>query len=90
MPNPTTFSINEVVFSVTSLDVLFALRSQEMFRKCGEASEGSGMKSETGESSDDAPIDPSAKDIFARACRYLLSQRSFVFIFISFFFLLHR
>ena len=64
LPNPTTFSVNEVVFAMTSVDVLFSLRNQEFFRKCGEVH-------------DDADVveDPSNKDVMARTCRHLLRQR---------------
>lgn len=59
------FSINEVVFGTTSVDVLWSLKSQEFFRKCPDAepvSEG-------------AQEDPQAKDVMARVCRHLLRQR---------------
>ncbi|SCV70905.1 BQ2448_3667 [Microbotryum intermedium] len=75
LPDPTTFSINEVVFAITSVDVLFALRNQEFFKKCGEVkeeTEGMGM---------DVEEDPAAKDVMARTCRHLLRQRSFYPIF---------
>ncbi|SCZ98672.1 BZ3500_MvSof-1268-A1-R1_Chr7-1g09237 [Microbotryum saponariae] len=75
LPNPTTFSINEVVFAITSVDVLFALRHQEFFKKCGEVKEeGEGMDMDVEE-------DPAAKDVMARTCRHLLRQRSFYPIF---------
>ncbi|KAK4704750.1 DNA polymerase alpha subunit B, partial [Phenoliferia sp. Uapishka_3] len=67
LPNPTTFSVNEIVFSITSLDVLFHLRNQEFFRKCGEILP-------EGEVPD---TDLAAKDMMARTCRHLLRQRSF-------------
>ncbi|KAL8293514.1 hypothetical protein RQP46_000215 [Phenoliferia psychrophenolica] len=67
LPNPTTFSVNEVVFSVTSLDVLFHLRNQEFFRPCGEVLRD-------GEQVDESPM---AKDVMSRTCRHLLRQRSF-------------
>ncbi|KDE09100.1 hypothetical protein MVLG_00816 [Microbotryum lychnidis-dioicae p1A1 Lamole] len=75
LPNPTTFSISEVVFAITSVDVLFALRHQEFFKKCGEVKEeGEGMDMDVEE-------DPAAKDVMARTCRHLLRQRSFYPIF---------
>ena len=57
--------MNEVVFSVTSLDVLFHLRNQEFFRPCGEILH-------EGEMMDESVM---AKDIMSRTCRHLLRQR---------------
>lgn len=65
LPNPTMFSINEVVFGVTSVDVLWSLKSQEFFRRCTDAE-----PAEPG-----TEPDPLAKDVMARTCRHLLRQR---------------
>ncbi|KAK4055754.1 DNA-directed DNA polymerase alpha subunit pol12 [Microbotryomycetes sp. JL201] len=69
LPNPTTFSINEVVFGITSVDSLFALRNQEFFCPCGEAVQ-----------TEQEP-DANTKDVMSRTCRHLLRQRSFYPIF---------
>ncbi|TNY19944.1 DNA polymerase alpha/epsilon subunit B-domain-containing protein [Rhodotorula diobovata] len=73
LPNPTMFSINEVVFGVTSVDVLWSLKSQEFFRRCADAE-----PAEPG-----TEPDPLAKDVMARTCRHLLRQRSFYPVFPS-------
>ncbi|KAM0788694.1 hypothetical protein ACM66B_002791 [Microbotryomycetes sp. NB124-2] len=65
LPNPTTFSINEVVFGITSVDSLFALRSQEFFCPCAEAVQ-----------TEQEP-DANTRDVMSRTCRHLLRQRSF-------------
>ncbi|GAA5936090.1 hypothetical protein JCM3775_003577 [Rhodotorula graminis] len=73
LPNPAMFSINEVVFGITSVDTLWSLKSQEFFRKCADAEpveEGS-------------EPDPLAKDVMARTCRHLLRHRSFYPVFPS-------
>ncbi|GAA5891975.1 hypothetical protein JCM5296_004649 [Sporobolomyces johnsonii] len=72
LPNPFMFSINEVVFGVTSVDVLWSLKSQEFFRKCPDA-----------EPATAGSDDPLAKDVMARTCRHLLRQRSFYPVFPS-------
>lgn len=63
LPNPATFSVNEVVFGITSVDVLFHIRNQEMFRPAIEVEE-EGMEE-----------DENAKGIMERTCRHLLRQR---------------
>ncbi|BGP14896.1 DNA-directed DNA polymerase alpha subunit pol12 [Rhodosporidiobolus nylandii] len=73
LPNPCQFSINEVVFGVASVDVLWALKSQEFFRKCGDAEPPA----------EGAQDDPLAKDVMARVGRHLLRQRSFYPVFPS-------
>ena len=66
LPNPTTFSINEVVFGITSVDTLFSLRNQEYFCPAGEA-----VADEQASAEDVA----ASKDVMARTCRHLLRQR---------------
>ncbi|GAA5861838.1 hypothetical protein JCM8547_008571 [Rhodosporidiobolus lusitaniae] len=73
LPNPCQFSINEVVFGIASVDVLWALKSQEFFRKCADAEP---LKEGEVE-------DPGAKDVMARVGRGLLRQRSFYPLFPS-------
>ncbi|KAM0746375.1 DNA polymerase alpha, subunit B [Meredithblackwellia eburnea MCA 4105] len=70
LPNPATFSVNEVGISLTSLDVLFHIRNQEFFRKAIEVGVPEGEEA-----------DPNAKDVMSRTCRHLLRQRSFYPIF---------
>lgn len=64
LPNPTMFSINEVVFGVTSVDVLWSVKSQEYFRKAPDV-----------EPPEPGTEDPLAKDVMARTCRQLLRHR---------------
>jgi len=69
LPNPTVFSINEVVFAVTSVDTLFHLRNQEWFKRCAEAVDPS-----------QPAVDPATvekEDVMARTARFLLRQKSF-------------
>ncbi|GAA6029568.1 hypothetical protein JCM8097_000942 [Rhodosporidiobolus ruineniae] len=73
LPNPCQFSINEVVFGVCSVDVLWAVKSQEFFRKAGDAEPLPEGEKE----------DPGAKDVMARVGRHLLRQRSFYPVFPS-------
>ncbi|GAA5908020.1 hypothetical protein JCM6882_000201 [Rhodosporidiobolus microsporus] len=73
LPNPCQFSINEVVFGVASVDVLWALKSQEFFRKCGDAEAPAEGQAE----------DAMAKDVMARVGRHLLRQKSFYPLFPS-------
>ncbi|GAA5868785.1 hypothetical protein JCM3774_003893 [Rhodotorula dairenensis] len=72
LPNPTMFSINEVSFAVTSVDVLWSLKSQELFRKAPDV-----------EPPEPGTEDPLAKDVMARTCRQLLRHRSFYPLFPS-------
>ncbi|POY74018.1 hypothetical protein BMF94_2829 [Rhodotorula taiwanensis] len=72
LPNPTMFSINEVVFGVTSVDVLWSVKSQEYFRKAPDV-----------EPPEPGTEDPLAKDVMARTCRQLLRHRSFYPVFPS-------
>lgn len=68
LPNPTVFSVNEVVFAVTSVDTLFHLRNQEWFKRCAEAVDPNN------------PVDPATiekEDVMARTARFLLRQKSF-------------
>ncbi|EJD04429.1 DNA polymerase alpha, subunit B [Fomitiporia mediterranea MF3/22] len=70
IPNPCRFSINDVSFGSTSVDVLFHLRNQEYAQR--------------GTPVDPVPpVSPesSGADPLTNACRHLLSQRSFYPIF---------
>lgn len=72
LPNPVTFSVNEVSFGVSSVDVLFAIRNQEFFRKCSEPEDDFNFAEDT----TDVPMKQSAPpDVLARMCRHVLRQR---------------
>ncbi len=72
LPNPSTFYINEVMFSLCSVDVLFHLRKEEYFRRAEEAEA-------------DVPMDgkkpgeaQGMKDSMAELVRHVLGQRRWV------------
>ncbi|KAH9841513.1 DNA polymerase alpha, subunit B [Rhodofomes roseus] len=70
LPNPCRFSLNDVTFGVTSVDVLFHLRKEEFFKRAQEVE----------------PVAPSGgdaagSDTMVNTCRHLLQQRSFYPIF---------
>ena len=69
LPNPATFSVNEVAFAVTSVDVLFHLQSQQFFKPTVDPVDLT---------SSDVDVDPNAKDALSRGCRHILRQRSSV------------
>lgn len=70
LPNPATFSINEVNFAISSADVLFPLRSQEFLKEAPPANP------------EEASLHEGAgKDHVGRVCRHVLRQRSFYPIF---------
>jgi DNA polymerase alpha subunit B len=70
LPNPSTFMINEIVFSLSSVDVLFHLRKEEYFRRAEEAEADVAMdgRSKVG----------TAKDSMAELCRHVLGQKRWV------------
>lgn len=67
LPNPCTFSLNEVVISTSSVDTLFHLRREELFQRAEEA--------------EPDPSVPAARnpqgDAMANLVRHVLGQRSF-------------
>ncbi|WWC66502.1 uncharacterized protein I206_100404 [Kwoniella pini CBS 10737] len=69
LPNPCTFSINEVIIALSSVDVLFHLRREEMYQRAEEAEPE--VASEGVET----------KDAMAGLIRHVLGQRSFYPIF---------
>lgn len=69
-PNPCTFLINEIVVSLSSVDVLFHLRREELFQKAEEADPEPTSQAST------AP-----KDSMAGLVRHVLGQRNFYPIF---------
>ena len=60
--NPGRFSINNVTFATTSVDVLFHLRSQEFMQRGEEVQSIASSESAT-------------HDVLAGTCRHLLLQR---------------
>lgn len=67
LPNPCTFAINEIVISLSSVDVLFHLRREELLQKAEEA--------------DPEPGVTDSKDTMAGLVRHVLGQRNFYPIF---------
>ncbi|KAH9936258.1 DNA polymerase alpha/epsilon subunit B-domain-containing protein [Fomitopsis serialis] len=70
LPNPCRFSLNDVTFGVTSVDVLFHLRKEEFFKRAQEV--------------EPVPLadgDATGSDTMINTCRHLLQQRSFYPIF---------
>ena len=64
LPNPAHFYVNETLFSVASIDVLFHLRKEEYFRRAEEAD------------AEPATGVVATKDAMAELCRHVLGQRS--------------
>jgi DNA polymerase alpha subunit B len=71
LPNPCTFSINEVLVSLASTDVLFHLRREEVFQRADEAEP---------DPSTPASGNPQG-DAMANLVRHVLGQRNFYPIF---------
>lgn len=69
LPNPARFSINDITFAVTSVDVLFHLRKDEFVKR------GVEVDSIPPSSPDDA-----GTDSMTNLCRHLLQQRRFVYL----------
>ncbi|KAK0201753.1 DNA polymerase alpha subunit B [Desarmillaria ectypa] len=66
LPNPAQFSINNIKFAVTSVDVLFHLRKEELLKR------GEEIDSTVPSSPEDT-----GTDSMANTCRHVLQQRSF-------------
>lgn len=62
LPNPCSIFINDMVFSVSTVDVLFHLRKEEYFRKAEEAEPESSVAS-------------GSKDPMAELVRHVLGQK---------------
>lgn len=71
LPNPATFSVNEVVFAVTSVDTLFSIKQNEFFKKGKEPMPESSDAADSSMTVDDS----APKDAMARLCRHVLRQR---------------
>ncbi|WWC58474.1 uncharacterized protein I303_101017 [Kwoniella dejecticola CBS 10117] len=69
LPNPCTFSINEVIIALSSVDTLFHLRREELYQRAEEAEPES------------SPTGAENKDAMAGLIRHVLGQRSFYPIF---------
>ncbi|WVR05995.1 hypothetical protein IAU60_003023 [Kwoniella sp. DSM 27419] len=69
LPNPCTFSINEIIVAVSTVDVLFHLRKEEIYQKAEEAEPDLEMRG------------AEVKDAMANLVRHVLGQRSFYPIF---------
>nr|XP_031860917.1 uncharacterized protein CI109_003644 [Kwoniella shandongensis]KAA5527989.1 hypothetical protein CI109_003644 [Kwoniella shandongensis] len=69
LPNPCTFSINEILISLSSVDVLFHLRREELFQKAEEVDPDPELKG------------TEVKDAMAGLVRHVLGQRNFYPIF---------
>lgn len=67
MPNPCTFSVNETLFCLSTVDVLFHLRREEVLQRAIEADP---------QPSNGAPR-AEIKDPMANLIRHVLGQRSF-------------
>ncbi|KAG6903250.1 hypothetical protein C0995_000145 [Termitomyces sp. Mi166 len=66
LPNPARFSINDITFGVTSVDVVYHLKKEELSIKGTEA-----------DPIPTASPDDTGTDVMANTCRQLLQQRSF-------------
>lgn len=66
LPNPCRFTLNDISFAVTSVDVLFHLRKEEFVKRAVEV-ESSGPEGV------EIPVDP-----MANLCRHVLQQRRYV------------
>ncbi|WWC86378.1 uncharacterized protein L201_001254 [Kwoniella dendrophila CBS 6074] len=69
LPNPCTFSINEVIVALSNVDVLFHLRREELYQRAEEAEPDVNMHG------------AEVKDAMAGLVRHVLGQRSFYPIF---------
>lgn len=78
LPNPATFSVNEVVFAVTSVDTLFSIKQNEFFKAAKDASALALSSEPEGQSSQGSQT--ASKDAMARLCRHVLRQRRCVLL----------
>ncbi|THH15359.1 hypothetical protein EW146_g5105 [Bondarzewia mesenterica] len=69
LPNPCQFSVNGINFAVSSVDVLFHLRKEELVKRVEEVDTIATGSEDNG------------TDTMANTCRHLLQQRSFYPIF---------
>ncbi|KNZ81283.1 DNA polymerase alpha subunit B [Termitomyces sp. J132] len=66
LPNPSRFSINDITFGVTSVDVVYHLKKEELSIKGAEV-----------DPIPSASPDDTGTDVMANTCRHILQQRSF-------------
>jgi len=71
LPNPCRFTLNDVSFAVSSVDVLFHLRKEEFFKQAEEVDSVPSSVNDT----------LGTNDFMSNLCRHLLQQRSFYPIF---------
>jgi len=71
LPNPCRFTLNDISFAVSSVDILFHLRKEEFFKQGEEIDSVSLSMSDTS----------ITNDSMSNLCRHLLQQRSFYPIF---------
>ncbi|KAG6840795.1 hypothetical protein C0991_004267 [Blastosporella zonata] len=65
LPNPARFSINDITFGVSSVDVVYHLRKEELLKRGTEVDSIPSSADDTG------------ADLMLNTCRHLLQQRSF-------------
>src|SRR5882762_1934380 len=68
LPSPCRFTLNEVSFAVTGVDVLFHLRKEELFKQAEEADSVLSSAYDT----------LGSNDSMSNLCRHLLQQRRYV------------
>jgi len=74
LPNPSTFSVNGIIFGVTSVDVLFHLRKEEFFKPAQEVS--SMVQNQEGSEPGMGVLEVEQKqDAMGMLCRHVLEQR---------------
>jgi DNA polymerase alpha subunit B len=76
LPNPCTFSINEITIALSSVDILFHLRREELIQRAEEAEPDADTKGVVGGGGGGE-----VKDAMAGLVRHVLGQRSFYPIF---------
>ena len=69
LPNPARFTINGIQFAASSVDVLFHLRKEELFKRASDIEPLEGSVDPEGQN----PNDP-----MACLCRHILQQRKWV------------
>lgn len=68
LPNPCRFTLNDLSFAVSSVDVLFHLKKEEFFKQAEEVDSVSPSGNDTSGSSDS----------MSNLCRHILQQRRYV------------
>ncbi|KAH9933127.1 DNA polymerase alpha, subunit B [Epithele typhae] len=68
LPNPARFTLNGVHIAASSVDTLFHLRTEELFKRAGEVEPLDAPE---------VPLGQPPTDAMANLCRHILQQRSF-------------